>query len=405
MTGFRAPIMRTGKSTLAESGGLIATGVPPAGQAISSAQDELRKEILAILIQGVSPVNFDDLPDGHVFRSQHLSRVITQSSYGGRVLGVSENIVLPTRIQFTATGNNLSFAGALRVKTLMVSLNAGLEDPGLRAFDEDPVAFVLENRMQMVVAALIPVLAFIRAGSPNQKLPRWGGFEAWDRLIRSALVWAGETDPAETREEISEVDVDRSADEALYQEWVNAFGDREMLGWEVINAAERSTNDALLNAILGVARDRSDSRRINSDFFGARLRGLRGRIIGGLRLMVVVDADGKPRKRGGSLIWKVERWSALNTPAAITIEAPASPTYTNGTPNGATTTPPAADESIDLTNTLRAFVINIVTASRARGLTLTVVDGRLVVEGPGLTDFDRAQFATYESSIVAVLQP
>ena len=415
MVGYRSPVMRTGKSSLAESNGLIATGRSPAGQAISSAQDEFRKEILALLIQGISPINFDDLPDGYAFRSQHLSRVITQATYGGRILGVSENIVLPTRIQFTATANNLSFAGALRVRTLMVSLDAQMEDPGLRKFPEDPAAYVLENRKQIVMAALTIVRAYIVAGSPDQGLPQWGGFEPWSRLIRSAIVWAGEDDPALTREEVSEADVDRSAEEALYTEWFAEFGDREMLVYEVLSRAERAANEGLLNAILGIARDRNDSSRINGDYLGTRLRGLKGRIIAGLRLVAAVNPDGKPRKRGGSQLWKIELWASPGmdeTPIAVDPESSSDPpAYTNGTTTSPTPVATASasaaayDEAAELATARSALVTNILAASKARGIEFSVENGRLAIQGKDISPAQREQLGDYEAEIVARLEP
>jgi len=406
ITGYTAPETRTGKSKLAESIGLILMGRVPAAQAISGTKDELKKEILALLLQGHPIINLDNLPAGVPLTSEHLSRAITQSLYGGRELGKTNTLEVPTNVQWTATGCNLSFDDELKPRALLVSLDAEMARPGDRKFDEKFEPYLLANRRQLVAAILTILLAYDIAGRPDQMLTEFGGFEQWRAQAGSALVWLGEDDPCETRELVEESASRSEADATFFAEWYRAFGDREVLVSEIQRKAE-SGDEALRSAVLGIARDFKDSSRIDWERFGFRMRGYKGRVIGGLRLAAAKDPDDRPRKRNNAQLWVMQPRLAPGTTSPIIIETRPieSPAYSNG----ATTTPPesapAADESADLANTLSAFVVNIIAASRARGLTLNVVDGRLIVNGPGLTNFDRGQFARYESEIVGVLQP
>jgi putative DNA primase/helicase len=56
------------------------------------------------------------------------------------------------------------------------------------------------SRAQLVAAGLTVLRGYSAAGRPDMRLPPWGSFEGWSKLVRGALVWAGEADPGETRE-------------------------------------------------------------------------------------------------------------------------------------------------------------------------------------------------------------
>ena len=102
---FDAPVMGSGKGLIVNSIALIATGrVAPA---ISQGKDETEdeKRLGALLLQGVSLLNVDNIE-----RDLHgnlLCSALTETTIAIRVLGQSQVFNLPARVAMFATGNNL----------------------------------------------------------------------------------------------------------------------------------------------------------------------------------------------------------------------------------------------------------------------------------------------------------
>ena len=68
--------------------------------------------------------------------------------------------------------------------------------------------------------ALTILRGYCAAGRPAQGFKPWGSFEQWSDLVRGAIVWAGEPDPADTREELrAENDTTGQALVGLVEGW------------------------------------------------------------------------------------------------------------------------------------------------------------------------------------------
>jgi hypothetical protein len=77
-----------------------------------------------------------------------------------------------------------------------IDLDPKVEHPEDRKFKRaDLIGYVQENRPRLVAAALTVLRAFVVAGWPAHGQPPKGSFEAWDQLVRSAIIWAGGADP------------------------------------------------------------------------------------------------------------------------------------------------------------------------------------------------------------------
>ena len=184
--GFSAPERRTGKSLLAESLAIIATGRVAPATASSSDQEEFRKLITASLYHAHPVINLDNVE--RPLSSPSLCMALTQDIYEDRVLGESRNLQLPTRVLWTATGNNLTLKGDLTVRALLCSIDAGTEHPEERGFKIDDLRqFLQERRPELVRAALTILRAYHVVGKPRQDVKPWGGFDEWSRNIREAL--------------------------------------------------------------------------------------------------------------------------------------------------------------------------------------------------------------------------
>lgn len=348
--GFTAPVPRTGKSLLADSIAIIATGREAPAMAVSTESDEMRKAILACLREGHVIVNLDNVDQP--LASPDLSRAITQPEYADRVLGVSRLLRLPTNVLWTATGNNLTLRGDLTVRALVCRLDSGVERPEARRFAiRNLKAFLAEHRRELVRAAATILWAYELAGRPDMRLEPWGGFDGWSATVRSALVWAGMADPCETRKYVIEDDPDRDDSGALLAAWHSHFQNTAVTTAEVIVATEETYDPTLcqaLKTVLGGRKGLSDSKKL-----GDWCKDHRGRVIAGLKLV-------KAGAYGHAARWAVRQLGGADgnangdsgvspTPARNpngTLSDPRETDSTNSTTSTAESASPASDESV-----------------------------------------------------------
>lgn len=88
-------------------------------------------------------------------------------------------------------------------------------------FRYDPILpHVEEQHPRLAAAALTVLRAYCVAGRPNMQLKPWGSYEGWSALVRGALVWAGQADPALGRQLLVEAaDTERTALGLLLEHW------------------------------------------------------------------------------------------------------------------------------------------------------------------------------------------
>jgi hypothetical protein len=177
---FDAPAQRSGKSLLAESLGLIATGRKPAATGVAKEGDELRKAITSALRENQAIINLDNLT--HPLDSPDLARALTQSEYADRLLGASRMLRLPTNVLWTATGNNLMFRGDIPSRALISRIDPGEERPEERVFKIDDLPAHLLVNWKAIIALLTLCLSFVILSATGRSSRVWasdrisGGF-------------------------------------------------------------------------------------------------------------------------------------------------------------------------------------------------------------------------------------
>jgi hypothetical protein len=308
LIGYGAPAAGTGKSLLAESVGIIATGRKPTAFGIADDQTEFRKAIMSALREGHLIILLDNLADA--LDSPDLCRALTQSFYGDRLLGTHTTLRVPTNSLWLATMNGFRVQGDMVRRALVCRIDARREDPEKRDNFKikDLPEFLLANRQALVTAALVILRAFHVAGSPRQKgLEVFGGFDQWSREIREPLVWLGLPDPCGSREFVREGDSDRDNLGAVLAAWRDALitdtlAVNEVIARTVKNEAkaeqERSAKlTALRDALLVVAADYRHHDIIDPRRLGAWLAD-QGKTVDGLRF----ERAGKSH---GAILWKV----------------------------------------------------------------------------------------------------
>ncbi len=173
-----------------------------------------------------------------------------------------------------------------------------MERPELRTFSGDPVAKVLADRGRYIVAVLTIVRAYIVAGCPNP-CPPLASFADWSRLVRSALVWLGRTDPVKTMETARADNPSITNLRALMAAWQEVIGIDVRLTSGELRARAVGSSDidySLQRAILTVAASRARPAEIDPQRLGQYLSRNRGRVIAGLKILDEEDAHSKLRK-------------------------------------------------------------------------------------------------------------
>lgn len=294
----------TGKTLLADSVMQIAAGRPATKTAMPDSEEELRKRITAHILAGDRAVLFDNI--ARPLGGAALDAVLTATTWSDRILGRSENARdLPLGTLWLATGNNLEFRGDLIRRVLHIRLDAEHERPEERTGFRHPLLlpWLREERPRLVVAGLTVLRAYSLAGRPDQRLRSWGSFEAWSELIRGAIVWTGLPDPAATREGlISAGDARREAHAELLAGWAELDDGRSGLttgeALRQLEAMENRGRFQVLRSAISQLTFAPIDKLPSAAKVGIALRGVRGRIIGGLRLEEV-------GKRHSAAVWRV----------------------------------------------------------------------------------------------------
>jgi hypothetical protein len=299
-----------GKSLLADVTSEIVSGRPMARMAPVDDDDEWNKRILALAIAGDSLILIDNIAG--TLGAPALDAALTGTTFSGRVLGQTRTVTAPLCATWYATGNNVVLAGDLARRCSHIRLESPEELPERRTRFAHPdlLPWVRERRAELVAAGLTVLRGYSAAGRPDMLLPPWGSFEGWSKLVRGALVWAGEADPGETRAELQTAS-DRDAVTLGYL----------IAGWEEVQkdfTANRCTvSQVLSHMALPVNAARFEKLRaalaelvpsdpgkpISPHRIGKMLQKFKGRVVGGASLQQAAD-----RTMAG-VLWQVQRGS------------------------------------------------------------------------------------------------
>jgi putative DNA primase/helicase len=289
-----APTAGSGKSHLVDLAAAIVTGrICPVATAARN-EEETEKRLGGLLLSGFAVISLDNLSDqlGGDLLCQAVERPLIRL----RPLGTSEITEVESTATLFATGNNLIVAGDMTRRCLLAHLDAHMERPEERQFNFDPVQRVIGDRSIYVAACLTIVRAYLLAGCPG-KLPQLASFGAWSDLVRSALVWLGCADPAQSIQEARRSDPVLDTLRQVVDAWRRCFGDEGRIAREVARAVagfDPNTEEgeellALRTALAPVASDRG---LIDATKLGYWLRKNKDRIVGGLKFAVVGEPHG-----------------------------------------------------------------------------------------------------------------
>lgn len=303
--GFNAPTAGTGKSMLVDMASLVATGSLAAVIAQGKTEEEMEKRLGAALIAGDQLISIDNCESA--LGGELLCQCLTQQSLKVRILGKSINAETPCNAAMFATGNNLTLSGDMTRRALRCTLDAGVERPELRRFDQDPLALIAGNRGDYVAAALTVLLAFHAAGRPQQRDPL-GSFVEWSRWVRDSLIWLGQADPCDTMEQLREADPKLEALMTVLEQWHSVVGFERVTVRELIEKATAQQqnyfgrNDFIhpefRESLLAVA---GDGGAVNGARLGKWIAANQNRIVHDRRIVSAGVSAGRQRWRVESL--------------------------------------------------------------------------------------------------------
>lgn len=275
-----APTAGTGKTLLANSIAVIATGRRSSVLSLGHDEAETEKRLGGVLMAGDACIVLDNIERS--LKGDLLCQVTTQPFVRLRPLGASAMVSVPTHSTIVATGNNLSPVGDLKRRVVMIRVDANQERPEQRRFARDHLEDVFSRRGELIRAALTIPLAYLAAGAPAiDGLHPQGGFEQWDRMVRRPLVWLGLPDPLKTSEGLRDQDPDIEGMRLLIGAWQAVFKDKATTVAEVVAVgmdAERKHHE-LYDALQLICREKPNSIRL-----GYWLRSHRDRIVDGIQI-------------------------------------------------------------------------------------------------------------------------
>ena len=227
------------------------------------------------------------------FGSATLDRVLTAETWRDRLLGSNNQVQVPLKVTWYATGNNVVLKGDTPRRCLHIRLESRRERPERRTNFRHPrlLSWIRRRRGRLLPAALTLLRAYAAAGRPAQHLPGWGSYEGWSDVVRSTVVWLGLPDPAETRDELEAAsDLEQSTARELVHglaELLEARGgaatSRDIL--EALAAAGATGRYATLRLALAESFPRLRRERLpTAAQLSTKLGSMRGRCLDGVYL-------------------------------------------------------------------------------------------------------------------------
>ena len=187
-----APVQGTGKGLLINVLAVIATGGEVSATPESKSEEETRKLITALLVEGRIWILWDNLTGR--LRSSALAGLLTAPKWSDRKLSESTMLSLTCRSILSGTANHLEVDADLARRIVWVLLDARMEYPDARTPDHfkhpDIIEWAKAHRIEIIKAVLTLGRAWVLQGRPPGTQPM-GSFESWARTLGGILSVAG----------------------------------------------------------------------------------------------------------------------------------------------------------------------------------------------------------------------
>jgi hypothetical protein len=183
---------------------------------------EANKVKVAIALESIPAVHFDNLEEGSTYGNPALDSAITSTIVQDRILGTSKTTGrLALRPCWWLSGNNNVPAKDAYRRWLPCNISTPLERPEEREDIKvrDLRAHVAAKRGEIIRDALVILRAHAEASYPGTGKPPLGSFEEWDRIVRGAVWFATGNDACATRRKAADESPERLDKIALLEGW------------------------------------------------------------------------------------------------------------------------------------------------------------------------------------------
>lgn len=213
-----ANVRGVGKTLVVDAIHTLLYGNSAPRKVISRDDEEMRKKITTIGIEGAPIVLFDNIRS--TLDSPSLESAITGDAWSDRALGSNKDIDVVLNCVWFGTGNNVEYAGDISRRIARIRMVSKDQHPEARANFKYPklLEHIAASRETLIVDCLTVLRAYVVASKPEQKLNAWGGFSGWSSLVRAAIVWAGMVDPY-SLDDSQDMDAESLAIESLIHAW------------------------------------------------------------------------------------------------------------------------------------------------------------------------------------------
>lgn len=284
---FEANGPGSGKTLMADIITQIATGETLAPIAPSDREEEMRKRITSLLVEGKGIIVLDNL--NKELNSGVLASAITGARWADRPLGLTKIVELPNNAVWIVTGNNprLSLEVARRCVRVRLTPEGNAWERGVEAYRHPHILkWIAEHRSELIEALYCIVRAWYDAGRPKPVGVSLGSFESWVDVIGGIIQYVQIKGFLENCKELY-TDSDPVSGE--WEEFVEAWWQQSEGRWlsptEISLIAE---SKEYLPTALGDGN--SQSRRIR---LGYALTSRRDSYIGGYRIERRKDGKAK----------------------------------------------------------------------------------------------------------------
>lgn len=182
----------SGKSYLLDMAALFASDQTAAAASFLIDDDEMRKQLIAALIESPAAIKFDEMKSDLVPLKTLLS-CLSAEQIEGRILGASKIVRPSTRSLMLFAGNNVQAVQDMCRRILTIHLDVQCESPATRAFSDDPLSRLKANRATYVSHALTLIAWAQKEDVTLTK--RLNGFGRWEQLCRRTVIALGLPDP------------------------------------------------------------------------------------------------------------------------------------------------------------------------------------------------------------------
>lgn len=219
-----APSAGSGKTLIAKVCSLINTGEAGHLTTLPFREEEVKKLISTLLIEGEIIAIIDNVE--HPIFSGSLSAVLTTTGWKDRRLGTLDTVTVPNLTTWIMTGNNIRVRGDIARRCVWIRIDPDAPKPWKRNGFKHPnlLGWVRDNRGPLLCSLLTLARAWWVAGCPKADIPTLGNFEEWTEAVGGILAFSGIDGLLSNLDEFTDSQDEEAVEwSAFFSTWLELF--------------------------------------------------------------------------------------------------------------------------------------------------------------------------------------